>query len=202
MNNDTIEPVKPEAATPDPFDLDALRIDPEAGGFGSVRRIVTHVPVRKPGKQQFVQVHPETELPVELLVLKEEGEHYLIAPTLHGQLPEDTTLATLHLTVTPQQVLSIWPVVIPGDPPNAWHTSAVEAANHARGSWVRIIADRHLSAYRVEQAQGSLPEPVWPEELGTTPRAMMQEAVRIAFRERLIDGWEHPVLKRLRGQAL
>ena len=134
MDNDTVEMAKPEAATPDPFDLDALRIDPEAGGFGSVRRIVTHVPVRKPGKQQFVQVHPETELPVELLVLKEEGEHYLIAPTLRDQVPEDTTQATLHLTVTPQQVLSIWPVVIPGDPPNAWHTSAVEAANHARSS--------------------------------------------------------------------
>jgi len=202
MVNDAIEMAEPEAGTPDPFDLDALRIDPEAGGFGSVRRIVTFVPVRKPGKQQFVQVHPETELPVELLVLKEEGEHYLITSALRDRVPEDTTLATLHLTVTPQQVLSIWPVVIPGDPPNAWHTSAVEAANHARNSWVRIIADRHLSAYRVEQAQGSLPEPVWPEELGTTPRDMMQQAVRIAFRERLIDSWDHPVLKRLRGQAL
>jgi hypothetical protein len=187
---------------PDPFDLDALRIDPAAGGLGSVRRIVTHIPVRKPGRQQFVRVHPEIELPIELLTLKDEGESYLITPELRGALAEETTLVTLHLAITPQGVLSIWPVVIPGDPPNAWHSSAVEAANYARESWIKLSSDRHLGAYRVLQAQGQLPEPVWPEELGETPQQMMQAAIRIAFRDRLIDNWDHPVLKRLRGEAL
>ena len=186
----------------DPFDLDSLRIDPDAGGLGLVRRIVTHIPVRKPGRQQFVRVPPETELPVELLTLKDEGESYLIAPGLRGTLAEETTLATLHLTITPQGVPSIWPVVIPGDPPNAWHSSAVEAENYARESWVKLSSDRHLGAYRVLQAQGQLPEPVWPEELGDTPQKMMQAAIRIAFRDRMIDNWDHPVLKRLRGEAL
>jgi hypothetical protein len=191
-----------ESEASDPFDLDSLRIDPEAGGLGSVRRIVTHIPVRKPGRQQFVRVHPETELPVELLTLKDEGESYLIAPELRGTLSGETTLVTLQLTVTPQGVLSIWPVVIPGDPPNAWHSSAVEAANYARESWIKLSSDRHLGAYRVLQAQGQLPEPVWPEELGETPLQMMQAALRIAFRDRMIDNWDHPVLKRLRGEAL
>jgi hypothetical protein len=191
-----------ESEASDPFDLDSQRIDPEAGGLGSVRRIVTHIPVRKPGRQQFVRVHPETELPVELLTLKDEGESYLIAPELRGTLSGETTLVTLQLTVTPQGVLSIWPVVIPGDPPNAWHSSAVEAANYARESWIKLSSDRHLGAYRVLQAQGQLPEPVWPEELGETPLQMMQAALRIAFRDRMIDNWDHPVLKRLRGEAL
>jgi hypothetical protein len=187
---------------PDPFDLDALRIDPAAGGLGSVRRIVTHIPVRKPGRQQFVRVHPEIELPIELLTLKDEGESYLITPELRGALAEETTLVTLHLAVTPQGVLSIWPVVIPGDPPNAWHSSAVEAANYARESWIKLSSDRHLGAYRVDRALGQLPEPGWPEELGETPPQMMQAAIRIAFRDRMIDNWDHTILKRLRGEEL
>jgi hypothetical protein len=184
------------------FDLDALRIDPAAGGLGSVRRIVTHIPVRKPGRQQFVRVHPEIELPIELLTLKDEGESYLITPELRGALAEETTLVTLHLAVTPQGVLSIWPVVIPGDPPNAWHSSAVEAANYARESWIKLSSDRHLGAYRVDRALGQLPEPGWPEELGETPPQMMQAAIRIAFRDRMIDNWDHTILKRLRGEEL
>jgi hypothetical protein len=37
-------------------------------------------------------------------------------------------------------------------------------------------------------------EPVWPEE-------PFNELLRIAFRDRIISSPDHPVVKRLRGQA-
>jgi hypothetical protein len=193
--SDTVE-------APDPFDLDSLRVNPERGGLGSIRQILTHIPVRKPGKQQFIQALPGAELPVELLILKDEGENYLIAPDLRETVATEVTLVTLQLAITPQRVVSIWPVVIPGDPPNPWHLSAIEAANYARDGWIKVVADMNLGAYRIMKALGDLPAPEWPKELGETPEIMMQSAIRIAFRGKMIDDPDHPVLKRLRGEMV
>jgi hypothetical protein len=194
---------KPDTVgAPDPFNLDALRVNPERGGLSSIRQILTHIPVRKPGKQQFIQVLPGAELPVELLILKDDGENYLTAADLRETVAAEVTLVTLQLVITPQRVVSIWPVVIPGDPPNPWHLSAIEAANYARDSWVKIAADMNLGAYRIMKALGDLPAPEWPKELGETPEIMMQAAIRIAFRGKMIDDPDHPVLKRLRGEML
>ena len=201
MNNDSQAAPTPDKV-PDPFDLDALRINPETGNLGSIRQIFTHIPVRKPTRQQFVRVHPETELPVQLLTLKDEGENFLIAPGLRDMLYTEATVVTLYLAITPQQVLSIWPVVVPGDPPNPWHLSAVEAASYAREKWIRIQADMPLGAYRVMEAIGQLPDPVWPETLGATPDEMMREAIRIAFQGKMINDTSHAVIKRLRGEAV
>ena len=186
------------------FDLDALRINPSDGALSGVQRIVTHVPVRRPSPQAFVRVHPDPACAVttEMLTLKDEGqEEYLIAPGLHGQLLGETVIKTLYLAVTAQAVCFLWPCRVPDNPPNAWHLTALEAAEHAKRAWVRIKADRALGGYVIEQAVGQLPEPRWPE-LGDTPREMMQAAIKIAFRDRMIADGDHAVLKRLRGEAL
>jgi hypothetical protein len=51
-----------------------------------------------------------------------------------------------------------------------------------------------LGAYDVFVAAGELGEPEWP----TAP---FSELLRIAFRDRLIDDLNHPVLRRLRGEV-
>ena len=50
-----------------------------------------------------------------------------------------------------------------------------------------------LGAYEIFAAIGTIPDPVWPE-------SPFNELLRIAFRDRIIDDPEHPVVKRLRGQ--
>ena len=40
----------------------------------------------------------------------------------------------------------------------------------------------------------NIPEPVWPTE-------SFEEIVKIAFRDKLIDRPDHPVIKRLRGET-
>jgi hypothetical protein len=52
-----------------------------------------------------------------------------------------------------------------------------------------------IGAYEVYTAEsGSIPEPTW-DDLPT-----MQEMLEIAFRDKFIDTYDHPVLKKLRGE--
>jgi hypothetical protein len=60
--------------------------------------------------------------------------------------------------------------------------------------WVRVTANLSLGAYEVFEATGQLGEQSWP----STP---FGELLRIAFRDRFISSLDHPVLRRLRGEA-
>jgi hypothetical protein len=51
-----------------------------------------------------------------------------------------------------------------------------------------------LGAYEITVAESVMAEPVWPD-------LSYQELVRIAYRDRMIAALDHPVVKRLRGQA-
>ena len=51
-----------------------------------------------------------------------------------------------------------------------------------------------LGAYDVTVATGRVVEPDWPD-------LTFQEIIKIAFRDRVITDWDHPVLRRLRGEA-
>ena len=60
--------------------------------------------------------------------------------------------------------------------------------------WTRMTANMSLGAYEVFTATGEIPKPNWPEE-------SFQTILKIAFKDRMISDREHPVLKRLRGEA-
>jgi hypothetical protein len=101
---------------------------------------------------------------------------------------------TLFTAINRQGVLFLWPVRLP-DPDGKqleWHRSLREAAEIAITRWVRVKADTNLGAYRIAVAESAMAEPVWPNE-------MFAELLEIAFRSRLIDTIDHPVIKRLRG---
>jgi hypothetical protein len=74
------------------------------------------------------------------------------------------------------------------------HETALTAAALAMERWVRVAADLGLGGYQVFKAAADLPEPVWPDH-------SFQELLRVAFKERLINRADHPVLRRLRGEA-
>ena len=59
---------------------------------------------------------------------------------------------------------------------------------------VRVSANMSLGAYDIYKALGNLSDPEWPDE-------SMDEIVRIAFRNSFIDSYDHPVLRRLRGES-
>ena len=57
-----------------------------------------------------------------------------------------------------------------------------------------LTANMSLGAYEVFEASGDLPEPEWPD-------IPFPEILKIAFRDRIVDRADHPLVQRLRGQV-
>jgi len=162
-----------------------------------VKKLLTTVPVRKPGRQDFVRVHPDPSYrltPAATIEVKEDREVYLITPKMAQALPGEFATVTLLTTINRQGVLHLWPVKQsgPDGKHNEWHRSAAEAAERAMKKWVRVTASMSLGAYEIFEASGDLPEPVWPD-------ISFEEILKIAFRQRFVDSDDHPLVQRLRG---
>jgi hypothetical protein len=187
-------------ATPNPFDPASLRLGQDYSANLGVKKALVTIPVRKPDKAWFIRVHPAEEyrLPTAMLELKEEQELYLVERHLRAELATESTFTpkVIHTAVNRQGVLFLWPVRLPGPDGKLddWNKSALEAAQRAQKQWVRVQANMSLGAYDVWGATGQIPEPQWPEKT-------LEELLAIAFKDRLIASLDHPVLKRLRGEA-
>jgi hypothetical protein len=181
----------------DPFDPDALRLNQNFTDGAAVKKLLTTVPVRKPHPQDFVRVRPDPDwrlTPVGILELKEDREVYLVRPLMTVELGNEAATATLFTAITRQGTLFLWPVKLPRPDgrKDEWNRSLHEGAELAMGSWLRVRANMNLGAYEFMTALNGLPDPVWPQ-------LTFQEVLRIAFRDRIIDTPDHPVVKRLRG---
>ena len=180
----------------DKFDLERLRLSQDFQNRVGVKKAILTVPVRKPDRQWFIRVHPDPawHLETAVLELKEERETYLVDPDVHAELPGELVPKVLVTAVNRQGVVFIWPLRIPDEDGrgNAWHRSALEAADLAKTMWVRIAANMSLGAYDVFEATADLPDPDWPE-------TGFSSLVDIAFKERYIRSLDHPVIRRLRG---
>ena len=191
--NQTVEPKGLEG-----FDLETLRVSQDFVKDSGVKKLLTTVPVRKPNRQDFVRVHPDSSyvLDTMLLNLKEERETYLVAPSFREEIPQELTHTRLALATNRQKVLFLWQLRLPGSSgkTDAWSMSALEAYEEAKKNWVRVSANMSLGAYDIYEALGNLSDPEWPDE-------SMDEIVRIAFRNSFIDSYDHPVLRRLRGES-
>jgi hypothetical protein len=193
--NNAVEGTQPS----DIWSPEALRIDQSSLNVGAAKKLLTTVPVRKPNKQDFVRVNPSPDyrLPVGLIELKDNRETFLVLPTVSRELSEsEFILATLYLTINRQKVLSVWPVKLPAADgrSNEWHASAAAAAERAMHNWIRMAANMSLGAYEISEAIANYGEPEWPD-------LTFMEILEIAFKNRLIDSREHPVIQQLRGLA-
>jgi hypothetical protein len=182
-----------------PFDPVSLRLDQSFADTVGVKKLLTTVPVGKPGRQEHVRVHPDPALrltPAAIIELKEDREVYLVLPGIAQQLPPgECSVVTLYLSINRQNVLRLWPVKLPGPDGkhNNWHRSAAEGAEMAMEKWVRVTANMSLGAYEIFEATGKIPEPDWPHY-------SLEEILRVAFRDRIVDHHDHPLLQRLRGE--
>jgi hypothetical protein len=183
--------------TPDPFNPAALRLDQSYADTVGVKKLLTTAPVRKPNRQEFVRVHPDPRYrltPAATIEVKEDREVYLVTPNMAQVLPGEFATVTLFTTINRQGTLHLWPVKLPNPDgrQNEWHRSAAEAAERAMKRWVRVTASMSLGAYEIFEASGDLPEPVWPD-------FSFQEMLKIAFRDRVVDRDDHPLVQRLQG---
>jgi hypothetical protein len=162
----------------------------------NVKKLLTTVPVRKPGPQDFFRVHPKPAYRslMAFLKLEDDREFYLVDLQSVPELQNECFIANLFTCITRQGVISLWPVKVPAAEgrANDWHTSAAEAANKGMSAWIRMRSNMSLRAYEIFLAENAIPDPEWPD-------LTFAELYRTAFRDRLINHSNHPVIKRLRG---
>jgi len=194
--NPTEEQVAVPAPAVDFFaSLDALRVTPTRADEPTIKQVLATVPVRKPSKEWFFKVHPEYSLDTLVLELKEDSVTFLVSPALQIALQGENCvgLRTLKLGVNMQGTPFVWALRPPSEGKrDAWATSALDAANFAKQSWVRLQADMGLGAYRIAIADIN-DAPRFPEE-------PFEEILRVAFKGHVVDSLEHPALKKLRGE--
>jgi hypothetical protein len=109
-------------------------------------------------------------------------------------LSEHIKPALLTVAINRLGVTFIWPVKLVSETGMAsdWYETAQTACEMAKKDWVRVSADMSLGAYRIHKPEGLLTEPEWPGK-------SLNELLSIAFRGKVIENDDHPVVRRLRG---
>ena len=186
-----------DAASDDPFDLARLRLPQDFLAESPVKKLLTTVPVRRPGPQDFVRVHPSAAYRHLMALLKIEDDRdeiYAVDLNAVPDLRNECYAANLFTAITRTGVLFLWPVRVPAADGrvNEWHVSQATAAEAAMRDWIRMKANMSLRAYEISQPEIKIPDPEWPKQ-------SFAELLRIAFRDRLINSYDHPAVKRLRG---
>jgi hypothetical protein len=196
--------VEPQAPTADPFDPANLRLSQSFVETVGVKRLLTTVPVRKPSPQDFVRVHPDRAFRENfpIIELKDEREEYIVVADLVSLLMDEFVTKTLFTAINRQGTVFLWPVRLPSPDGRdmEWWRSGREAAELGMTSWIRVRANMDLGAYEIFKAESVILDPEWPRG-GDGEALGYWDLIKIAFRDHLIDRIDHPVVKRLRGQA-
>lgn len=186
-----------EASTPSTVSLKDLRLPANYGAKLGVKKMLTTVPVGKPKKPQFFRTHQAEEMnfPAMILEQKETRECYAVAPDVAQQISELVRAVQMHAAIDRQNNVFLIPVPLPGESGtrNPWHESLAQAVEHAKMKWLRITANMHTGGYDVYEAEGALPEPVWPDHT-------IDSLFEVAFRGKIITSLDHPVVESLLGK--
>ena len=123
-------------AAPNPFDPEFLRLDQSFFAGAGVKRMLTTIPTRKPGPQDWVRVNadPQYRLPIAVIELKDDREFYLLPPPIAEQLPGEYVTVVLFVAINRQGTLFLWPVKLPGADGKVleWHRSAAAPTRSSR----------------------------------------------------------------------
>lgn len=180
-----------------PFDPSRFKVTNRPSEDVGVKESITSVKVCKPEKQQFIRVHADEQFHFEtaVLELKDDKEVYLVLPSLVSSLAGELSYVKIHVAITKHGQIFLWPVKISQDDArkNSWNESALSAVEIAKKKWVRIISNMQRGEYVTLEAQSDF-EPNWPPDLD------LEKLLSVAFRSRVIESLDHPVLKRLAGE--
>jgi hypothetical protein len=177
--------------------LDQLRLDQNFAEVIGVKKVITTIPVRKPHRQEFIRVHPNDSFYFQtaILEIKEDRESYMVVKNLWTELSNEITPKMIYTTINRQGIIFLWPIRLPDETGrlDEWNRSALKAAQKGITEWIKVASNRSLGAYETFKPAGLLPDPEWPD-------IEFKEILQIAFRDKIIDDINHPVLKQLRGE--
>jgi hypothetical protein len=179
------------------WDFEALRLNQSFDQIVGAQSVLTSVSVRKPGAQEWFRVHPDPSwrLQTTILQIKEEGESYLISPSLRTDLWDEILPIVLFTAVSRQGEPFLWPVRLPkvDGRIDKFIETDLTAAKVAETQWVRRYWVPEIKSHKILAAKNLSDNPVWPE-------VGFQELLKLAFRDRFIQDINHPVVKSLRGE--
>jgi hypothetical protein len=194
------ENLKPRLVETEPTDvfndLEALR---KTSALSVTKReLLTVVPVDRPPSDGYFRVNEEPEMRLEATIYRErDGKDravYFVLPGMrdHHLLVSRIRRVLLVCTYSwPSRQIGLWPVPIDDTGwGNPWWASAWAAYETALKSWVQMSAGENQ--YTVYSAEGTLPDPVWPDK-------SLSELLKIGFRDRIINHDDTPIMRRLRG---
>jgi hypothetical protein len=180
----------------DPFDPETLRVDTMAD-IG-VERVLTAVPVRRPRRNEFVRVHPDYVLDT-LLLERDSGmdkECYLVDGGIQHLVLPELRRTRLFVAITKRNTVFLWPIKLPlegNDSGRRVADTALQGAEQAKATWVRLVWNRELGGYEMLRAKGDLGTPQWPDK-------SFRDLLEIAFRHHRIDRADHDVIRELAGE--
>jgi len=155
------------------------------------------IPVRKPNNQTFFRVHSDEKMRFAAMVLfrKDDQDIYLVDRPLWPSLLRELVPMMLYLAITRDGVVFFLPIRMAEEDGriNSWHASAHAIVQQAMTSWVRLMSNRPVGAYECVVAMGDYGEPSWPE-------SKLEDLLRLAFKDRIIETPDHLVLRKLRGE--
>jgi len=188
---------EPSKGTLSGIDLEGLRLP--SGGLDSVstKKILNIVPVKRPNKQEFFRIKSGDEWVFQTMVLelKEDRETYIVSPALFANLEQEIKPVCLYTAYTRRGDFFLIPVMLPRmGKQNSWHESLQQAVNEAKSAWVRAVPNQSLGGYDIVEALGAIREPALPEDV-----AGITQLLPIAFRNKVVDTLDHPIVKRLEG---
>jgi hypothetical protein len=183
-----------------PFNLAALRATPDLETV-NVEKVLTTIPVRRPGKNDFFRVHPGEEFVIDNYVLEHESDQdratYWVVPNLRDALGDHLRKVRLFTCIDKRSNVFLWPAKLPtvdgSRAAQSWYMSGLMAAEEAKKVWVKIMGNRQIGAYDIIRARGDLGDPQWPEH-------SFEDLIKLAFRDNLISSMEHAVIRDLNGE--
>jgi hypothetical protein len=183
-------------------DLEKFRLaEEEIIGTAVGREILTRVPVRRPGRKEFIRCHSDLRMSIAMVLYVDDGEDgdgeaYLVSKEMRDTFGDDVKPTLLQVSILRNGTVFLWPLTIPRPDSGrgrSWHESAMVARGLAMATWVKVQSDRSLAGYRVFPAEGDIPEPKWRDH-------SIEELLEVAFRDRIIKSMDHPIVRKYLGR--
>lgn len=182
------------------LDLEQFRIDQDFASHVQTRKTAVSISVRKPDRQRWIFIHHSKEWRACVAVLEDKDNQrtYIVAPEIVPEVTADLVPKLLVTYATRQGTTSLWPIRMPDETGrlDTYNESALSIIEQYPGQWIRVLPNQIDRCYDVlEMPAIELPSPKWPE-------GGFRQLFSLAFKNRVINDINHPVLKALRGEGI
>ncbi len=147
--------------------------------------------MKKPNTQCFFRLNPEWTIYVGVLWYPTNPEPYFVSPSIVDQIEDEVVRCQLFGGINNLGQLFAWPIRFPSD--NSYPVSALDCALQATKKWIRIRTNLANKIYEPIFPYAELPEPIWPE-------ITINNFLKLSFKDRIITGLDHKIIKQLRGE--